>query len=105
MTLLHHLYVIHWHLLIQTNSLSSFSFFFFSPPPLSSFSPKGLSEEEVHKRLKEHGHNAITPPPTIPEWKKFVKEFTGVFSIMLELAGLGCFANYALQGAAENVSS
>lgn len=64
---------------------------------------KGLSEEEVEKRLKEFGHNAITPAATIPEWKKFVREFTGVFSIMLELAGLGCFANYGLQGAVENV--
>lgn len=64
---------------------------------------QGLSEEEVVKRLKEYGHNAITPAATIPEWKKFVKEFTGVFSIMLELAGLGCFANYGLQGAVENL--
>jgi len=63
----------------------------------------GLSEEDAEKRLGEHGPNAITPAATIPEWKKFVKEFTGVFSIMLELAGLGCFANYGLQGAVENL--
>jgi sodium/potassium-transporting ATPase subunit alpha len=64
---------------------------------------QGLSDQEVQNRLEKYGRNVITPASTIPEWKKFLKEFTGVFSIMLELAGLGCIVNYALQKAPENL--
>jgi sodium/potassium-transporting ATPase subunit alpha len=64
---------------------------------------KGLTDGTAKERWKKHGPNSITPAATVPEWKKFGREFSGVFSIMLELAGLGCFANYALQNAPENL--
>lgn len=64
---------------------------------------KGLEEDDAKERLERHGPNSLTPPAKVPEWKKFIREFTGIFAIMLELAGIGCFVNYALQGAPENL--
>jgi len=66
-------------------------------------SSQGLSEEDAQSRLRQHGRNVITPAASVPEWKKFLVEFAGIFSIMLELAGIGCLVNYALRHAPENL--
>eukprot|EP00762_Andalucia_godoyi_P007566 ANDGO_00787.mRNA.1 Sodium/potassium-transporting ATPase subunit alpha len=58
---------------------------------------QGLSEEEADRRLKANGPNALTPPKTIPEWLKFLGQFTGFFSLLLEAGGILCFVAYALQ--------
>lgn len=43
----------------------------------------GLSNEEAAKRLALYGENILTPPPRIPEWKRFLQQLTNVFLILL----------------------
>eukprot|EP00002_Diphylleia_rotans_P025319 TRINITY_DN4_c0_g1_i2.p1 TRINITY_DN4_c0_g1~~TRINITY_DN4_c0_g1_i2.p1 ORF type:complete len:1006 (-),score=236.56 TRINITY_DN4_c0_g1_i2:389-3406(-) len=57
---------------------------------------KGLTDMEAEERLSTYGRNALTPPPQDPEWKKLLKQFTGWFSILLEVGALLSFVGYAL---------
>ena len=43
----------------------------------------GLSEEEAAKRLTRYGKNILTPPPRIPEWRRFLQQFANVFLLLL----------------------
>ena len=43
----------------------------------------GLSPDEAAKRLNLYGRNALTPPPRMPEWKRFLLQFKNVFLILL----------------------
>ena len=42
---------------------------------------KGLSTDEHNARLKQNGANRMTPPKTMPEWLKYLKNMTGFFSL------------------------
>eukprot|EP01111_Echinosteliopsis_oligospora_P011067 TRINITY_DN3556_c0_g2_i2.p1 TRINITY_DN3556_c0_g2~~TRINITY_DN3556_c0_g2_i2.p1 ORF type:complete len:1104 (+),score=302.37 TRINITY_DN3556_c0_g2_i2:184-3495(+) len=66
-------------------------------------SSQGLDAEEADARIERYGKNALTPPKKVSEWKKLLHEFTGIFAIMLELAGIGCFVNYVLRRAYANL--
>jgi len=57
---------------------------------------KGLSSVDAEERLRTYGPNALTPPKQDPEWKKLLKQFTGWFSILLEVGALLSFIGYAL---------
>jgi len=57
---------------------------------------KGLTESEVRDRLVRYGPNALTPPPTEPEWKKLLNQFLGWFSILLEVGSALSFIGYIL---------
>jgi magnesium-transporting ATPase (P-type) len=35
----------------------------------------GLTPEEATKRLNLYGRNALTPPPRMPEWQRFLLQF------------------------------
>eukprot|EP01114_Cavostelium_apophysatum_P017847 TRINITY_DN5390_c0_g2_i2.p1 TRINITY_DN5390_c0_g2~~TRINITY_DN5390_c0_g2_i2.p1 ORF type:complete len:668 (+),score=109.89 TRINITY_DN5390_c0_g2_i2:214-2217(+) len=60
------------------------------------FHSRGLSAEEAARRLQRDGPNAILPKKSTPAPLLFLKEFTDLFSIIVELAGVACFANYAI---------
>eukprot|EP01114_Cavostelium_apophysatum_P003849 TRINITY_DN1398_c0_g1_i3.p1 TRINITY_DN1398_c0_g1~~TRINITY_DN1398_c0_g1_i3.p1 ORF type:complete len:1025 (-),score=278.85 TRINITY_DN1398_c0_g1_i3:41-3115(-) len=63
----------------------------------------GLTEDEAVARFNKYGPNALTPPKGTPRWLAFIREFFGLFSIMMELAGIGCFVNYAINRKVENL--
>lgn len=56
-----------------------------------------MSVEEARRILERDGPNALTPPPTTPEWVKFCKQmFTG-FSLLLWIGAILCFIAYSIQ--------
>lgn len=64
---------------------------------------KGLTDAEAKKRLEENGPNALTPPPTTPEWVKFCKQLFGGFALLLWIGAILCYLAYSIQaGTYEN---
>ena len=57
----------------------------------------GLTDELVEAGNKEHGPNALTPPPTVPEWVKFCKCLFSGFAMLLWLGAILCFVAYGIQ--------
>ncbi|XP_545754.3 sodium/potassium-transporting ATPase subunit alpha-4 isoform X1 [Canis lupus familiaris] len=57
----------------------------------------GLSPERAQEILKKNGPNALTPPPTTPEWVKFCRQLFGGFSILLWIGAILCFLAYGIQ--------
>merc|ERR1719293_623760 len=60
----------------------------------------GLSAEQAKKALAEHGPNALTPPPTTPEWVKFCQNLFSGFACLLWLGAILCFIAYSIQATA-----
>jgi len=60
----------------------------------------GLTDELVEAGIKEHGPNALTPPPTVPEWVKFCKCLFSGFAMLLWLGAILCFVAYSIQASA-----
>merc|ERR1712198_730513 len=60
----------------------------------------GLTDELVEAGIKEHGPNALTPPPTTPEWVKFCKNMFSGFAMLLWLGAILCFIAYSIQATA-----
>jgi len=61
---------------------------------------KGLSSEQVEKNQEEFGPNALTPPPTTPEWIKFCQNLFGGFAMLLWIGAILCFIAYGIQASA-----
>jgi len=61
---------------------------------------KGLSSEQVAKNQEEFGPNALTPPPTTPEWIKFCQNLFGGFAMLLWIGAILCFIAYGIQASA-----
>jgi len=60
----------------------------------------GLTPQQAKANIEEYGLNALTPPPTTPEWVKFCKlMFTG-FSTLLWFGAILCFIAFAIQASA-----
>ena len=57
----------------------------------------GLTDDLVAAGIKEHGPNALTPPPTVPEWVKFCKCLFSGFAMLLWLGAILCFVAYGIQ--------
>ncbi len=57
----------------------------------------GLTEEQAKKNLERDGPNALTPPPTTPEWVKFCENLFGGFAMLLWLGAILCFLAYSIQ--------
>jgi len=57
----------------------------------------GLTDEQAKKGLEEHGPNALTPPPTTPEWVKFCQNLFSGFACLLWLGAILCFVAYTIQ--------
>uniref|UniRef100_A0A8C1L900 Sodium/potassium-transporting ATPase subunit alpha n=1 Tax=Cyprinus carpio TaxID=7962 RepID=A0A8C1L900_CYPCA len=63
---------------------------------------KGLTNAKAAEYLARDGPNALTPPPTTPEWVKFCRQLFGGFSILLWIGAILCFLAYAIQAATED---
>merc|ERR1711971_1241792 len=57
----------------------------------------GLTASQAKANLERDGPNALTPPPTTPEWIKFCKTLFGGFSCLLWLGALLCYLAYGIQ--------
>uniref|UniRef100_A0A673L6A4 Sodium/potassium-transporting ATPase subunit alpha n=1 Tax=Sinocyclocheilus rhinocerous TaxID=307959 RepID=A0A673L6A4_9TELE len=63
---------------------------------------QGLTNAKARDFLARDGPNALTPPPTTPEWVKFCRQLFGGFSILLWTGAILCFLAYAIQAATED---
>lgn len=63
----------------------------------------GLSSKIAAKKLEVDGPNKMTPPPTVPEWKKFLAQMTGFFSLLLWFGSALCFFGYFLKREVDNL--
>ena len=50
--------------------------------------------DELHER---DGPNALTPPPTTPEWVKFCKQLFSGFAMLLWIGAILCFITYGIK--------
>jgi len=58
---------------------------------------KGLTTGAASKKLERDGPNALTQKDRVPKWQIFLKEQTGMFSLLLWVAGILCFIAYFIQ--------
>ena len=63
----------------------------------SSDLTSGLTEAKAKSNLERDGPNALTPPPTTPEWIKFCQNLFGGFAMLLWLGAILCFLAYGIQ--------
>merc|ERR1719266_518512 len=61
---------------------------------------RGLTEAQAAANLAEFGPNALTPPPTTPEWIKFCQNLFGGFAMLLWIGAILCFIAYSIQASA-----
>lgn len=61
---------------------------------------QGLTAQRAKEILERDGPNALTPPPTTPEWVKFCKLLFGGFSLLLWIGAILCFIAYSIQASA-----
>lgn len=64
--------------------------------------PQGLTNARAAEILARDGPNALTPPPTTPEWVKFCRQLFGGFAILLWIGAILCFLAYSIQVATED---
>ncbi|XP_015784858.1 sodium/potassium-transporting ATPase subunit alpha [Tetranychus urticae] len=58
---------------------------------------KGLTSAQAKAVYERDGPNALTPPPTTPEWVKFCKQLFGGFALLLWIGAVLCFLAYSIQ--------
>lgn len=66
-----------------------------------SSASQGLTSARAAEILARDGPNALTPPPTTPEWVKFCRQLFGGFSMLLWIGAILCFLAYGIQAATE----
>jgi magnesium-transporting ATPase (P-type) len=57
----------------------------------------GLSTETAASRLGADGPNLLTPPPRMPEWKRFLLQFKNMFMVLLNVCGVLSVIAFLLQ--------
>ncbi|CAM5077819.1 unnamed protein product [Natator depressus] len=62
---------------------------------------RGLTAARAAEILARDGPNALTPPPTTPEWVKFCRQLFGGFSLLLWIGAVLCFLAYGIQAVME----
>jgi len=60
----------------------------------------GLTKSRAEQNFAQYGPNALTPPPTTPEWIKFCKNLFGGFALLLWVGAILCFIAYSIQASA-----
>uniref|UniRef100_A0A8C3HIE2 Sodium/potassium-transporting ATPase subunit alpha n=1 Tax=Chrysemys picta bellii TaxID=8478 RepID=A0A8C3HIE2_CHRPI len=70
--------------------------------PQPEMKVKGLTHSKAQEILVRDGPNALTPPPTTPEWVKFCRQLFGGFSILLWIGAILCFLAYGIQAGTED---
>ena len=58
---------------------------------------KGLTASKAKESFEKYGPNALTPPPTTPEWIKFCKNLFSGFAMLLWIGAILCFIAYSIQ--------
>ncbi|XP_053471438.1 sodium/potassium-transporting ATPase subunit alpha-1 [Ictalurus furcatus] len=58
---------------------------------------RGLSSSCAKEILERDGPNALTPPPTTPEWIKFCRQLFGGFCTLLWIGAFLCFLAFTVQ--------
>ena len=58
---------------------------------------RGLTDNQAKANFEEYGPNALTPPPTTPEWVKFCKNLFSGFAMLLWIGAILCFVAYSIQ--------
>ncbi|KAG9262152.1 sodium/potassium-transporting ATPase subunit alpha-1-like isoform X1 [Astyanax mexicanus] len=58
---------------------------------------KGLSSSRAQEIFERDGPNALTPPPTTPEWVKFCRQLFGGFCTLLWIGASLCFLAFTIQ--------
>ncbi|NXD62460.1 AT1A1 ATPase, partial [Eolophus roseicapillus] len=66
---------------------------------------RGLTPARAAEILARDGPNALTPPPTTPEWVKFCRQLFGGFSLLLWIGAILCFLAYSIETIVEEDSS
>ena len=61
---------------------------------------RGLTDGQAKRSLAEYGPNALTPPPTTPEWVKFCQNLFSGFACLLWVGAILCFVAYSIQATA-----
>jgi sodium/potassium-transporting ATPase subunit alpha len=57
----------------------------------------GLTASQAKASQEKYGLNCLTPPPTTPEWVKFLKNLFGGFALLLWIGAILCFVAYFIQ--------
>jgi sodium/potassium-transporting ATPase subunit alpha len=57
----------------------------------------GLTSDKAEELLKLHGKNELTPPPKMPEWKRFLLQFKNLFMVLLNSCGVLSVIAFILQ--------
>ena len=57
----------------------------------------GLTPAQAKINYDTYGPNALTPPPTTPEWVKFCKNLFSGFAMLLWIGAILCFVAYIIQ--------
>uniref|UniRef100_A0A3B4A3V4 Cation-transporting P-type ATPase N-terminal domain-containing protein n=1 Tax=Periophthalmus magnuspinnatus TaxID=409849 RepID=A0A3B4A3V4_9GOBI len=65
-------------------------------------SSQTVTSAKAAEVLARDGPNALTPPPTTPEWVKFCRQLFGGFSILLWIGAILCFFAYSIQVGTED---
>merc|ERR1711887_140204 len=60
----------------------------------------GLTAAQAKAKQEQYGPNALTPPPTTPEWVKFCKNMFSGFAMLLWIGAILCFVAYGIQASA-----
>merc|ERR1712055_1210697 len=60
----------------------------------------GLTAAQAKAKFEQYGPNALTPPPTTPEWVKFCKNMFSGFAMLLWVGAILCFVAYGIQASA-----
>jgi len=61
---------------------------------------RGLTPAQAEANIAEFGPNALTPPPTTPEWIKLCQNLFGGFAMLLWVGAILCFVAYTIQASA-----
>ncbi|RLN70094.1 hypothetical protein BBJ28_00006456 [Nothophytophthora sp. Chile5] len=70
---------------------------------LGSDAANGMNIHDVGGRLEAEGLNRLSPPKQTPEIVKYIRELTGLFSLLLWVGGALCIIIYGLQGDPNNL--
>ena len=58
---------------------------------------QGHTQEKADELFERDGPNALTPPPTTPEWVKFCRQLFSGFALLLWFGAILCFIIYGIK--------
>ena len=58
---------------------------------------QGHTQEKADELYERDGPNALSPPPTTPEWVKFCKQLFSGFAMLLWIGAFLCFITYGIK--------